>query len=65
MSPLPPVGGRIYSRRVDTFRDLIHGPETGKELFSIPTARRELVSVTGISKDGNLADVNSPGVGPR
>jgi len=42
---------------VDTFRDLIHGPETGKELFSIPTARRELVSVTGISKDGNLADV--------
>ena len=42
---------------VDTFRDLIHRTETGKELFSIPTARRELVSVTGISKDGNLADV--------
>jgi hypothetical protein len=42
---------------VDTFRDLIRGSETGKELFNIPTARRELVSVTGISKDGNAADV--------
>jgi hypothetical protein len=42
---------------VDTFHDLIRGTETGKEYFSIPTARRELVSVTGISKNGNLADV--------
>jgi hypothetical protein len=42
---------------VDTFRDLIHGTETGKEYFSIPTARRELVSITGISKADNVADV--------
>jgi len=48
---LTPVG-------VDTFHDLIRGTETGKEYFSIPTARRELVSVTGISKSGNLADVD-------
>ena len=42
---------------VDTFRDLIHGTETGKEYFSIPTARRELVAITGISKADNMADV--------
>jgi hypothetical protein len=42
---------------VDTFRDLIRGSETGKQIFNIPTARRELVSITGISKEGNLADV--------
>jgi len=42
---------------VDTFHDLIRGTESGKEYFSIPTARRELVSITGISKNGNLADV--------
>jgi hypothetical protein len=42
---------------VDAFHDLIRGAETGKEYFSIPTARRELVAVTGISKNGNLADV--------
>src|SRR5258705_6246162 len=43
---------------VDTFRDLIRGTETGKEYFSIPTARRELVSVTGVSKSENTADVD-------
>src|SRR5262250_2308384 len=42
---------------VDTFRDLIHGTETGKEYFSIPTARRELIAVTGISKSENTAEV--------
>ena len=47
---LTPVG-------VDTFHDLIRGTESGKEYFSIPTARRELVSITGVSKNGNLADV--------
>jgi hypothetical protein len=43
---------------VDTFHDLIRGTETSKEYFNIPTARRELVAVTGISKNGNLADVD-------
>ena len=42
---------------VDTFRDLIPGSEAGKQYFSISTARRELVTVTGISKDSNVADV--------
>ena len=42
---------------VDAFHDLIHGTEAGKEYFNIPTARRELVAVTGISKTGDTADV--------
>ena len=42
---------------VDTLRDLIHGTETNKEYFGIPTARRELVAITGISKGNNTADV--------
>jgi hypothetical protein len=42
---------------VDTFRDLVRGSETGKQTFNIPTARRELVSIAGISKNGNSADV--------
>jgi hypothetical protein len=48
---LTPVG-------VDTFHDLIRGTEAGKEYFSVPTARRELVAVTGVSKNGNVADVD-------
>lgn len=48
---LTPVG-------VDTFHDLIRGTEAGKEYFSVPTARRELVAITGISKNGNVADVD-------
>lgn len=47
---LTPVG-------VDTFHDLIRGSETGKEYFNISTARRELVAITGISKNGDTADV--------
>jgi len=42
---------------VEAFRDLIRGSEAGKEYFSIPTARRELVGVTGISKNESTADV--------
>lgn len=42
---------------VDAFKELIRGSEAGKEYFSVPTARRELVSVTGISKSDNTADV--------
>ncbi len=47
---LTPIG-------VETFRDLIRSNDSGKR-FSIVTARREFVSVTGISKNGNVADVD-------
>lgn len=43
---------------VDTFRDLLPASGADSNYFNIPTARRELLAVTGISKEGNLADVD-------
>ena len=43
---------------VDTFRDLISSSQSAANYFSVPTARRQLVEVTGISKEGNIADVD-------
>jgi hypothetical protein len=48
---LTPIG-------VETFRDLIASSDVGKPYFRVSTARRELVSITGISKNANLADVD-------
>ena len=42
---------------VDTVRALVPAEEADKSLLFIPVAKRELVSVTGISKQSNLADV--------
>jgi hypothetical protein len=42
---------------VDTFQSLIAPGDAEKQSFSIPTARRELVGITGIAKQGNVADV--------
>jgi hypothetical protein len=42
---------------VDTFRGLLPPGDAGRQTFSIPAARRELVAVTGISKLGRAADV--------
>jgi len=57
ITPPPCFEVALTPAGVDAFHDLIRGTETGKEYFSVPTARRELVSVSGISKNGNLADV--------
>jgi hypothetical protein len=57
ITPAPCYEVALTPAGVDAFHDLIRGTETGKEYFSVPTARRELVSVTGISKNENLADV--------
>lgn len=43
---------------VDTFRDLIPSSQSAANYFAVPTARRQLVEVTGISKEGNIADVD-------
>lgn len=43
---------------VGAFRDLVPNAATVSRYFSVPTSRRELVSVTGISKEGNFADVD-------
>ncbi len=42
---------------VDTFQNLIAPGEAEKQSFNIPAARRELVAVTGIAKQGSAADV--------
>lgn len=43
---------------VDTVRTIVPADETEKPSFAIPVARRELLSVTGITKQGNSADVD-------
>jgi hypothetical protein len=43
---------------VDTFRDLIPNSQSSANYFAVPTARRQLAEVTGISKNGNIADVD-------
>jgi len=43
---------------VETVRALVPADEADKMLFVIPVARRELIGVTGISKQDNLADVD-------
>jgi hypothetical protein len=43
---------------VETVRPLLAPAEEGKPSFSVPVARRELVAITGVSKQGNVADVD-------
>lgn len=43
---------------IETFRDLLPNNAAPSRYFSIPAARRELIAITGISKDGNSADVD-------
>jgi hypothetical protein len=43
---------------VETVRNLISSEDAERPAFSVPAARRELVAITGISKSGNIADVN-------
>jgi hypothetical protein len=48
---LTPIG-------VETFHDLIPADSTDAHSFSVPAARRQLTGITGISKNGNAADVD-------
>ena len=43
---------------VETFHDLIPSGATDSQYFSVPVARRQLTGTTGISKNGNVADVD-------
>ena len=43
---------------VETVRPLLAPADAGKPSFSLPAARRELVAITGVAKQGNLADVD-------
>jgi hypothetical protein len=42
---------------VDTLQNLIAPGDAEKQAFNIPAAKRELVDVTGIAKQGSVADV--------
>jgi hypothetical protein len=43
---------------VDTVRALVSTDEASKPSIAIPVARRELLEITGVSKQGNVADVD-------
>jgi hypothetical protein len=53
----PCVDVTLTPAGVDTFQTLVTPGEAEKQFFSIPAARRELVAVTGISKQANVASV--------
>lgn len=57
MNPAPCWEITLTPSGVDTFQGLIPPGEAQKQSFSLLVARRELVSVTGISKQGNVADI--------
>jgi len=58
LAPSPCWDVLLTPSGVETVRALVPADEADKTLFFIPVARRELVGVTGISKEGTLADVD-------
>lgn len=58
MVPAPCWDVLLTPSGVDTVRALVPSQEANKASFFIPLARRELLSVTGISKRGSEADVD-------
>jgi hypothetical protein len=57
LAPPPCWDVMLTPSGVDTLQSLIAPGDAEKQSFSIPTARRELVAITGIAKQGNVADV--------
>jgi hypothetical protein len=57
LAPPPCWDVMLTPSGVDTFQSLIAPGDAEKQSFSIPAARRELVAITGIAKQGNAADV--------
>jgi hypothetical protein len=56
-SPAPCWNVTLTPSGVDTLQTLVAPSGTEKQSFIIPAARREMVSVTGMAKQGDLADV--------
>ncbi len=55
----PPCQDVIFTPiGVETFRDLVPSNHAASQYFQVPIASREFIEVTGISKNGNLADVD-------
>jgi hypothetical protein len=57
LAPPPCWDVTLTPSGVDTFQSLIAPGEAEKQSFKIPAARRELVAITGIAKQGNTAEV--------
>lgn len=57
LAPPPCWDVTLTPAGVDTFQSLVAPGDAEKQSFTIPAARRELVSVTGIAKQGSVADV--------
>jgi len=57
VAPAPCWDVALTPLGVETFRGLIPNGVPVSRYFTVQTARRELVAITGISKNGNLADV--------
>jgi hypothetical protein len=57
LAPPPCWDVMLTPSGVDTFQSLIAPGDAEKQTLSIPAARRELLAVTGIAKQGNAADV--------
>ena len=57
VSPPPCWNLALTPLGVETLRDLVPNTAGTSQYFNVPTARRELIEVTGISKNDNRADV--------
>jgi len=57
LTPAPCWDVLLTPSGVETVRNLVSAEDASKPLIAIPAAKRELVTVTGISKQGNVADV--------
>jgi len=58
LTPAPCWDVVLTPSGVDTIRPLVAADDAPKSFFGIPVARRELLAITGISKQGNTADVD-------
>lgn len=57
LAPSPCWDVLLTPSGVDTVRPLVSQQDTSRPSFAIPAARRQLVEIVGISKQGNAADV--------
>ncbi len=58
INPSPCWDVALTPAGVNVFHDLISGDPTQSQYFSVTVARRELLDVTGIAKNGNQAEVD-------
>ncbi len=58
LSPPPCWDLTLTPAGVETFQPLIPTADAENKSFTLPAARRQLLEITGISKDGNFAQVD-------